>query len=110
MLSGSPCPSEPLLASTPGIRSRSGWVPRGESASVNVSSVPTGRKPLAREDREVGHRPVALGQDEPVAGGVVGSIRRDVEDPVVEHPQDVEGRVGAGLVLLVAAHEPDQGR
>jgi hypothetical protein len=63
-----------------------------------------GDEPLRGEDGVVRHRSVALGEQEPVAVGVVDGCRGDVQDSVVEHPQHVERGVGAGGVLLVAGH------
>jgi hypothetical protein len=63
---------------------------------------------LGRQDRVERHRAVALGQQEPVPVRIVRVRRVDPQDPVVQHPQHVERGEGAGLVLLVAGHPPQQ--
>ena len=47
---------------------------------------------LGREHGVVRRRPVALGEQEPVALRIVGIARVDAEHAVVEHPEHVEGR------------------
>lgn len=46
------------------------------------------------EDGEIGHRPVALAQIEPIAVRVVDGCGGQPEHAAVEHPHDVEGRCG----------------
>ena len=61
--------------------------------------------PRAREHGVVRHRAVALGEEEAVAVGVVGVPGVDLEHVVVEGPDHIERRRGAGVVLLVAGHQ-----
>ena len=88
--SARPCPSEPEPISTPGTSSRSGWWPSRLSGPAEVVEPGRRDEALGREYRVVGGRAVALGQQEPVAVGVVRVARVDPQDPVVEHPEHVE--------------------
>ena len=65
---------------------------------------------LGGQDRVVGGRAVALGEQEAVALGIVGGARVQAQDAVVEDPQHVERRERAAVVLLVARELGQQGR
>ena len=65
---------------------------------------------LRGEDRVVGGRAVALGEQEAVALGIVGRARVQAQDAVVEDPQHVERRERAPVVLLVARELGQQRR
>src|SRR3954451_20242897 len=65
---------------------------------------------LGREHRVERDRAVALGEEEAIAGRIVGRRWRDVEDPVVEDPDDIQGGERGRLVLLVAGHARDERR
>ena len=67
-----------LEISHPGTRLRSGWKPSGESKAPQSVSHSSGKKPLLGQHGVVGHRPVALGQVEPVAAGSPTRLRRHV--------------------------------
>src|SRR5207249_3536605 len=70
-----------------------------------------GEEALAREDGVVGDGAVALAEQEAVALVPVRVGRIDVEDVLVEDVEEVEGRGGAAVVLLVpgrAAHQVEQ--
>ena len=113
---GRPCPSGPVLASTP-----------GDLGAVGVAVEPRqrleeGGQLLHRKEAERGQGrveragDVALGQDEPVALGVVDGLRRHVQHGAVEGGEDVDrGEVaadvaGAGVVDELEVLQPDLAR
>src|SRR3989337_1665383 len=63
---------------------------------------------LVGEDGEQRQRAVALAHEEAITGLAAGVARVVAEDAVVEDPEDVERRVGARVVLLVAAGQRHQ--
>ena len=65
---------------------------------------------LRGKHRVVGDRTVALREEEAVAVGVVDRRRRHAQDPVVEHPEHVDRRIGCQVVLLVSGHPGHQHR
>ncbi len=73
-----------------------------------------GRQPRLREEPAVaehgvvGHRAVALRQQEAVAARVVDELGRDVEHALVQHPEHGQGRVRREVVLLVAGQQAQQ--
>ena len=105
-----PWPSDPDEISTPGTSVRSGWPPSGESKREPGVQLGRVEEALGGEHGVVGHRAVALGEQEAVAVRVVDAVRRHVEHPVVQRPEDVERAEGGGVVLLVPAHPGDQRR
>ena len=86
-----------------------GMVPERASRSVpNVGELVDRDEALGGEHGVVGRRPVALREQQAVALGIVGRLRRHVEDAVVEHPVEVERGRGAGIVLRVAPEQREQ--
>jgi hypothetical protein len=84
----------------------------GVVAERRVEAAETGEavgieEALGGKDRVVGGGPMALGEQEAVAIGVVGVSRIDPQHAVVENPEHVERRERAPVVLLVAG-EPRQ--
>lgn len=63
---------------------------------------------LRREHRVVGHRTVALRQEEPVTSRVVRPVGTHAQDPVVQDPQSVQRGGRCRAVLLVARHQAHQ--
>ena len=74
---GRPCPSEPLAISTPGISAAVGMVAeRASRSSPKPSSqLVDGNEALRGEHGVVRRRPVALGEQEAVALGIVDRLR-----------------------------------
>ena len=105
---GRPCPSDPLAISTPGDQRAVGVMPERRVEAPEARQRVDRDEALGGEHGVERRRAVALGEQQPVALGIVGGIGRHVEDAVVEHPVDVERRGGARVVLGVAAQQLEQ--
>ena len=100
-LIGKPCPSDPVDASTPGTFSRSGCPPSALSRGRETLQVGRGEEPLLREHGVERERGVTLAENETVAILAPGVCGIHAQDPVVEHPQDLEDAERARNVPFV---------
>ena len=101
-----PCPSGPVVTSTPAVWPYSGWPgvrePQVRSASqVGQLQAVAGQEQLA----VLGQRRVAVGQDEPVAADPVRIGRVVAHDPLVEQVgQRRQAHRGAGMAVAGLLH------
>ncbi|CAM5704556.1 hypothetical protein SVIOM74S_00527 [Streptomyces violarus] len=97
---GNPCPSGPVLVSTPGTFRRLGWPLSGDSGSMNVVSSASGKKPAcARAEYRM---PAAwpLLSTNRSRSAHSGSSGADVEHREVQNGDDV----GGGMEVAVVGH------